>query len=292
MIEAILTKSHGGRDQVSTFSNRYLYMGSDDIESDAARTLLLNLVTAEKAMYTTDTNYVRGIIREVDAKLNAKRGRTRSIPLSAAGTFVVPGDDKLAPAHIVATVERASTLGRPGYGYYRYCVTVSEYKAWLQNRTIPGRFTGDTVNINNAITNPFLAFMNSVGFNTFTPCLPDAWGDTFNIPRVVTSVTFGGFRINDPVRRKKGKRVQMAEGLQAEINELARLARQVWKEVGEDGLDPKDILTVVQLAAQAAKIWYTAPIMLRGRLKWPKIFKTIAPVMPAGGVAELPFGGI
>lgn len=289
MLELILTKAQNGRDQVETFGNRYLYSGNNTIESNEVKNLLLNLQTAEAAFYPTETNFVRGICREVDNNVVAIKGRTRSIPLEGQGTFVIPDGDKLAPAHVCAVVERAAILGRPGYGYYRYCTTVSEYEAWLKDRTVPARFSAANTTIGGNTSTVWLAMLNSVGLGTLTPVLPDAWGDTLNAPRPIVSITFGGFKLNDPKRPKKSARAQLIEGFQSEINELGRRALQAYKEWTDGTTDVGDVAVIVDLATQAARIYYSMPVAMRGALKWPKIFKTLPPTNP-GNIPQLPVG--
>jgi len=291
MYEIVITKSQGGRNQVSTFSNRYLYNGNVSLEGEDVRDCLLNLVTAEQPLYPDDTDFVRGIIREVDNNVVPIRGRTRSVPLEAQGTFEIPVDDKLAPAHICAVVERQAVLGRAGVGYYRHCVTVSEYEAWLQDRTVPARFSATNVTIGGVTNTVWNAMLNAVGLASLTPVLPDAWGDTFDTPRPIVSVQFGGFRINSPTRPKKSKRAQLAEGFQGEINELGRVARQAYKEWSDGVISPGDVAQVAALAQQALIVYYTAPVLLQGALKWPKIFRALPPTTRPTGVASLPWGG-
>ncbi len=288
MIEMILHKSQGGRDQVKTFSNRYLFAGNNQIESDEMIDLTRDLMGAEQLLFPTDTNFVRAVVREVTAQVAPIKGRTRSFPLEGAGLFVVPAGDKLAPAHICAVVERAAILGRPGYGYYRHCVTAGEYEAWLNDRTVPARFNANYTANGTVYGNIWLAFLDGLNIGALQPVLPDAWGDLLDTPRQIKSMKFGGFRINDPVRPKKSHRAKSIDGFQGEINELARRARQAYKEWTDGTVDVGDVAVIVDLATEAAKIYFSLPISLRGALKWPKIFKALPPVNP-GNLPQLPF---
>jgi hypothetical protein len=271
VIEVEVKMSQGGRDQQETFGNRQLFTGNDDITHADAEQTARNYSTLLSFIYPAETNMVRAVIRQMDANGNPVPGQTRSFPLADTGRFDLPVGDVLAGSNIVATYEKASTLGRPGNSNFRNAVTATEYQEWTRARTVPARFNV-TEHTLGSMTDTFMELLkDGVGAGTLTPCLPNGTSAGLDDPRPIVAVRFGGFRVNDPTRPKGSPGQNSLEAAQQRINAYAADARYLQR--GQDvGNLPESLTEVMlELKIKASRAYWDLELRLRARINWPDI---------------------
>ncbi len=261
MLEIEIKKSRGGRNANDQFTNQYLADGGGIFQDASVETFARDLVAAEQIIMPDNVEFLRVVIRTVDINGDAVPFQSRSFPVDSVGLFTMPAGEVVCPPHIVAAVEKQSISGRPGISFYRHCVTTDEFDDYQTNRTIPVRFPA------------FLVYMEAMGASMgLRLAMPDRPGDNAEGPRFISSFLFGGFRMNDPNRRKDSAKKNTLEAAQQQINEWARAARYS-KGAGWDVTVPDPRVGVANaLRLQALALWNSLEVEVRARIKWPAIF--------------------
>jgi hypothetical protein len=261
VLEIEIKKSRGGRNAKDQFTNQYLAGGNVLFSAAGAEDFARDLLAAETAIFPDSVEFLRVIIREIDAAGDGVPFRSRSFPVDALGGFVVPAGEVICPPHIVAAVEKQAISGRPGLSFYRHCITTDEFDDYQTNRTVPARFGVFLLALQGA---------NSEG--GLRLAMPDRVGDDIGGPRYITSFLFGGFRMNDPNRRKDSAKKNTLEAAQQQINEWARSARYA-KGAGWPAPPALQIVGIATALRQLAlALFNSLDADVRARIKWPAIF--------------------
>jgi hypothetical protein len=261
VLEIEIKKSRGGRSANEQFTNQYLAGGNVLYSAAGAETFARALLAAERQAYPTSVEFMRIVIREINEAGDGVPFRSRSFPADALGEFVVPAGQVICPPHICAAVEKQAVNSRPGLSFYRHCVTTDEFDAYQTARTVPARFT-----------TLLAALADTASEGGLRLAMPDRVGDDTELPRYITSFLFGGFRFNDPNRRKDSAKRNTLEAAQQQINEWARSARYA-KGAGWPAPPAIQIVSIATaLRQQAVNLFESLDADVRARIKWPAIF--------------------
>jgi hypothetical protein len=272
MLEITIIKSLNGRDLNATFDNVYPVAGENDHSSAAAKTFAERLVAAERKIYSTQVEFLRFKIKGTDEFGRLLRAPARSVAVEQRGLFTIAANDHLAPAYLVAAVEKELSQGRASTSLYRHCITAGEYRAYIQDGTTPGRFT-DPNNPLDALSINFIeAMKNMSGGNGVHLALPDSRRVAGVGPRLFVDVRFAGIRSNDATRQKVSAIRTRIDGTQKQVNEWAAAARFATA-VDDNGVLPDggDIV-LAELKAKAVNLKNALPPEFRARVVMPEIF--------------------
>ncbi len=275
MLEMVIFKSQGGRSLVNQFSNSYLFNGAPNYLSDAAFTVLNKLAQTESRIYFDDTNFMRGIIRQLDAEGNHIEGETRTVPLNLQGANALDIGSVIVPPNIVVGYEKRPLVGRSGVTLYRNVLSSDEYNLYLENGTVPPRL--NTVYAPGALPPALFstALLNAEGDTGLDMMLPVNRRYAAGAARPVQSIAFGGIRFRQETFQKESGAENLEEAVQQLINEngraIRRLVRQMPGAVGE--VLRSITATIIQLVTQALARYAVLSIAGRARIFFPAIYR-------------------
>ncbi len=291
MIEIITYKSQGGRSLVKQFSNSYLFNGTPNYLSDAAKTLAEKIVEAERRIYFDDTHFMRYVIRQLGADGRHIYGETRTEAVNFTGETALPVGSKIVPPNIVARYEKKVDVGRNALTLYRNVINTDEYNTYLETGAVPARLQ--------------VAYAPGVlPLAVFSQALMDADNDsglTMMLPlnnrysagavRPVTSITFAGMGFRQETYQRDTGTENMLEAVQQLINENGAAMRRLLRSIADatGAMRTGLVNTIIQLVVDAFAKYALLSIARRAAIRFPAIYfaAELLALLPAGTIPAL-----
>jgi hypothetical protein len=282
MLKITIFMSREGRDKRDMFSNVFTYNGAPAFNSEAAETTVVNLAEALKRAFPNTVNFMKGRINRIDSNLRVIKGYQRSVPLSGAGVFAIPGGDRLAPRGTVVAFKKYASFGTEALQVFQNAITSEELDQWTKTGAKPARFTdrkvpGDMTSL--TFLGELLAAGSAQGL---TMVLPAAGGDFGNAPRTVMGMALDSITHHKPKRVKASVLQKAVSGHSAYISDLAQRARRVLQP-NKEGIVTFDArLMAYKLNVAAEARFDGLSIEEASRVTWPEVFKhDPVPPLPA-----------
>ncbi len=272
MLKISIIQSLYGRDLKKTFANDFLFTSPLDFDDINVEPVANALASAMRKCAPNWVNFLRYKITDLDAEGRGIRGRFTGDVLNFKGQFVPANGDVIAPPYIVATIRKRPYFGLPGRLDLRHYLTSGEVEEYTKTGAIPNRFR-DKDDPADALTYNFIEkLVNAPGNSGLAHALPDAYGDTLNMPRLVKGWVFDTIRSSQDTRPKQSALVSVYQAVQKQINEYAQEARFASR-VDRNGVipDAADVL-VAQLKQKALAVYNTLDVAQKTRIRWPIIF--------------------